>query len=291
MWNCPSAEPVAVATSPASEDHVSLSTRNFRSICDVIRQSCGIHITAKKKALIEARMRRRMRALGIANPNQYCSLLQEGDADREELSLFIDAVTTNKTDFFREPKHFDFLRQVLFPRYLAEGRRSLKFWSAAASTGAEAYTMAMVADDFFADSVDYAVLATDICSDVLVKGGQALYPDSMMEPVPEEYRRRYILVARDPDRREFRIAPHLRGRVQFRRLNLIDESYPFEQDFDVIFLRNVLIYFDRPTQKSVLTRLADHLRPGGHLFLGHSETLAGTGLPLVPVASTIFARR
>jgi chemotaxis methyl-accepting protein methylase len=288
MWNSLAA---AADVAPASDDGEPLSERNFRLISDVIQQSCGIHITVKKKSLVEGRMRRRMRALDIGNPNSYCRQLLENDPDGEELALFIDAVTTNKTDFFREPKHFDYMREALLPRYAADGRRSLKFWSAACSTGAEAYTMAMVADDFFNGSVDFSILATDICSDVLTRGATALYPECMIEPVPEHFRRRYVLVAKDPTRHEFRIAPQLRGKVLFRRLNLMDEAYPYERDFDVIFLRNVLIYFDRATQKAVLSRLVRHLRPGGHLFLGHSETLAGTGLPLEPVASTIFARR
>lgn len=289
MWNTSAAVASDAMVSPVARESDTLSERNFRHICEIIEQSCGIHITARKKSLVEGRMRRRMRALGIANPNSYCRVLFEDDPGGEELTLFIDAVTTNKTDFFREPKHFEFMRDVLLPRFTAEGRHDLKFWSAACSTGAEAFTMAMVTDNFFGAS--YSILATDICHDVLAKGAAALYPDCMLEPVPEHYRRRYVLVAKDPSRREFRIAPPLRHKVQFRHLNLMDDGYPFERDFDVIFLRNVLIYFDRATQKRVLTRLTAHLKPGGHLFLGHSETLAGMGLPLDPVASTIFVRR
>lgn len=271
-------------------DNEGISDRNFRRIGELIQKTCGIYITAKKKSLVEGRIRRRMRALGIASANAYCELLLERDPNGDELVLFIDAVTTNKTDFFREPKHFEYLQRILLPRFGAEGRRSVKFWSAASSTGAEAYTLAMVMDAF-SGGPDYAILGTDICHDVLAKGEAALYPDTMMEPIPEDYRRRYVLVAKDPSRHEFRIVSHLRNKVQFRHLNLIDESYPFDRDFDVIFLRNVLIYFDRATQRRVLSRLAAHLRPGGHLFLGHSETLAGAGLPLDQVASTIFVRR
>lgn len=291
MWN---AQALAIDTSmpPSPSECEPLSERNFRLICEVIERACGIHITAKKKSLVEGRMRRRMRAHGMASPNTYCRLLLEADPDGEELALFIDAVTTNKTDFFREPKHFEFMQDVLLPRLAAEGRRPLKFWSAACSTGAEAYTMAMVIDNFFGTGgADYSILATDICSDVLEKGVAALYPDAMLDPVPESFRRRYVLIAKDPSRREFRITPQLRHRVDFRRLNLMDSSYPHDRDFDVIFLRNVLIYFDRATQKAVLSKLVEHLRPGGYLFLGHSETLTGTGVHLDPVASTIFVRR
>lgn len=282
---------LAVAETEPTWPSEPISERNFQRIAEMIRQACGIHITDKKKTLIEGRMRRRMRHLGIANFNAYSKVLLEDDPDGVELAEFIDAVTTNKTDFFREPKHFDYLNEVLFPRFAAEGRRNLKLWSAASSTGAEAYTLAMVAESFFAGSTDYSILATDICTEVLAKGAQALYPFNMMDPVPEEFRRRYVLIAKDPTRQEFRIAPQLRSKVRFQRLNLVNDSYPFERDYDVIFLRNVLIYFDRMTQKRVLTKLVEHLRPGGHLFLGHSETLSGAGLPLSQVASTIFVRR
>jgi Methylase of chemotaxis methyl-accepting proteins len=265
-----------------------LSERNFLKLAELIEAACGIHITAKKRSLVDGRMRRRMRALAIDDINAYCKLLLEGDP--AEISEFIDAVTTNKTDFFREPKHFEYLRETLFPALTAEGRTSLKVWSAASSTGAEAYTTAMVIDDAFGDRMDYSIFATDICSDVLDRGRAALYPQSMMEPIPESFRRRYVLVPKDPSRLEFRIAPKLRAKVQFRRFNLIDDVYEADRDFDVIFLRNVLIYFDRSTQDRVLRKLVQHLRPGGHLFLGHSETLAGTHLPLRQVANTIFVR-
>jgi chemotaxis protein methyltransferase CheR len=289
MWNAALADVTAAPLPKASSP--SLSERHFHRLCDVIRQTCGIHISAKKKNMVEGRMRRRMRVLGIVYPNAYAELLLEHDPDGTELVQFIDAVTTNKTDFFREPQHFDFLRDTLLPRLATEGRRTLKCWSAASSNGAEAYTLAMVIDSNAPADLDYSILATDICSEVLEQGTLALYPDTMMEPVPETYRRSYVLVAKDPARREIRIAPRLRGKVRFRHLNLIDETYPFDRDFDVIFLRNVLIYFDRVTQKRVLERLTDHLCRGGHLFLGHSETMAGSGLPLEQVNSTIFVRR
>ncbi len=293
MWNSLLTASDAAELTPAQNGFAPLSERNFVRICDVIRQACGIHITAKKKTLVEGRMRRRMRALDIPDPNTYCRLLLESDPLQQELAHFIDAVTTNKTDFFREPKHFDYLRDVFFPQVLARGQRSLKMWSAASSTGAEAYTLAMVADDFFAaqGGFDFTILATDICSEVRAKGVAARYPFNMMEPIPEEFRRRYIMIAKDPSRQEFRIVPKLRAKVQFQRVNLIADSYPFERDYDIIFLRNVLIYFDRATQKAVLRQLSAHLKPGGHFFLGHSETLAGSSLPFEQVASTIFVRR
>jgi chemotaxis protein methyltransferase CheR len=206
---------------------------------------------------------------------------------------FINAVTTNKTDFFREPVHFQYMQKHVLTDFQRAGKRKIKAWSAASSTGAEAYTLAMVIDDFCSSvgGIDYSILGTDICTDVLGKGIAGIYPDVMVDPIPEAFRHRYVLVPHDSRRHEFRISPHLRSKVTFSQLNLMDDRYPFGRDFDMIFLRNVLIYFDRPTQAGVLTRLCDHIRPGGYLFLGHSETITGVKLPLDTVANTIFRRR
>lgn len=271
-----------------------LSEKNFKRLSQLVYDVCGIKLTAKKKGMIDGRLRRRMRCINIANINEYCSFLLGGSNSADhELIHFIDAVTTNKTDFFREPAHFAFMQKFVLPDWRAEHKRRAKIWSAASSTGAEAYTIAMVVDDFYRSSggIDYAVFATDICTDVLARGRQALFPNTMLDPITEEFRRRYILVPRDPDRREFRIAAALRDRVSFHRLNLMDDRYAFERDFDLIFLRNVLIYFDRPTQEAVVGKVCEHLRPGGYLFLGHSESLVGAKFPLDMVANTIFQRR
>ncbi len=243
--------------------------------------------------MIDGRLRRRARNLNIAGVNDYCRFLFESSTPEAEKELihFIDAVTTNKTDFFREPAHFIYMNDYILPRYRNEERRSIKAWSAASSSGAEAYTIAMVIDHFFDGLVNYDVLATDICTEVLEKGMEGLYPDTMLEPIPEEFRRRYVLMPKDVSRLEFRIARRLRAKVQFEPLNLMEDRYPFENDFDLIFLRNVLIYFDQQTQRSVLSKLVEYLRPGGYLFLGHSESLSGAKLPLETVANTIFRRR
>jgi len=279
----------------SAEQDETLSPRNFQRLCEFVHTYCGIKLTLKKKSMLDGRLRRRMRALGIANTNEYCAYLFNQDAPEAQAELvhFIDAVTTNKTDFFREPAHFSILENRLLPAYRKAGHRHLKIWSAAASTGAEAYTIAMVIDHFFRDTggFDYSILATDVCTDVLNKGMSALYSDTMIDPIPEDYRRRYVLVPNDPARREFRIAAKLRAKVHFQHLNLMEERYGVERDFDMIFLRNVLIYFDRQTQENVLAKLCEHLRPGGYLFLGHSESLSGARLPLFTIANTVFQRR
>jgi chemotaxis protein methyltransferase CheR len=269
-----------------------LTEKNFRRLCAYVYSVCGIKLTEKKRSMIDGRLRRRMRVLEIADINEYCDFLLGGSVAAEiEVPYFIDAVTTNKTDFFREPAHYVFMQEHVMPGWAAEGRRGAKIWSAACSTGAEAYTTAMVVDDFFHGRFDYSITATDVSTDVLQKGNAGLFPRAMIDPIPEEFRKRYVLVPKNPARNEFLIASALRSKVSFHRLNLMDSRYPFDRDYDLIFLRNVLIYFDRPTQDSVLAKLCDHLRPGGFLFLGHSESLAGAKLPLQMVANTIFRRK
>ena len=269
-----------------------LSARNFDRLAVFIHDYSGIKMPSNKKTMLEGRLRRRMRVHGYDNVNDYCRFLFEEDGLDTETVHLIDAVTTNKTEFFREPAHFTYLEQTLLPRLTKAGRREIKVWSAACSTGAEPYTLAMVLDAFCRErrGLDYAVFATDICTEVLAQALDGRYPDSMIDPVPESLLRRYVRQARDASRREVRIAPCLREKVLFGRLNLMEEDYPLDQDMDFIFCRNILIYFDKPTQAKVLSRLCRHLRPSGYLFLGHSESIVGLDLPVRQVANTVFQR-
>lgn len=277
---------------PADPQQEQLSAKNFARLADFIHAYSGIKMPATKRTMLEGRLRRRMRMAGCATLNDYCRyLFEDGGLEAETVHL-IDVVTTNKTEFFREPSHFDFLEATGLPT-LAQGRRKpIRIWSAAASIGAEAYTLAMVLEDFVADraSLDYAILATDICTDVLAKGVAGRYPESMIEPVSMARRRKYLMQSKDSSKGEVRIRPHLRSKVAFGRLNLMDEIYPVEHDIDIIFCRNILIYFDKPTQAKVLSRLCDHLVSGGYLFLGHSESIVGLDLPVRQVANTVFQK-
>ena len=286
--------PVRPASSQPAPEH--LADRHFRSIADLIQGRVGIQLPAAKRTMVEGRLRRRVRALELDGLEAYGRLLfDEGHLDAEFTHL-IDCVTTNKTDFFREPAHFAFLRDEAVPQLAARAGRAplrLKVWSAAASNGAEAYTLAMVLDDMARRGSDlaFSILGTDISTEVLAAARSGIYPDEMLEAVPDAFRRRYVMEARDRSRRQGRIVPELRRQVRFARLNLMDERYAFDRDVDVIFCRNVLIYFDKPTQRTVIERLARHLRPGGYLVLGHSESMAGAGAAgLVQVRSTVFQR-
>jgi chemotaxis protein methyltransferase CheR len=268
------------------------STHNFRRLSQVIHRYSGIKMPAGKKTMVATRLRSRLLTLEIATIDAYCDYLFDSGALDREIVHLINAVSTNKTDFFREPVHYDFIRDVVLPGMMEAGQRQLRVWSAAASIGAEAYSAAMILEDFrrARQGPDYSILGTDISTEVLAVALAGQFPEAMLEPVPLELRRRYVMQARDPARGVMRIAPSLRAKTSWARLNLMDDRYPVGRDMDVIFCRNILIYFDKPAQNHVLTRLCDHLRPGGYLILGHSETGAGGDLPLMPVMNTIFQK-
>lgn len=273
-----------------------LTPQEFQRLAKFIHGYSGIKMPQSKLTMVEGRLRKRVRALKLTSLSEYCDYLFEKDGlEAEEIHL-IDVVTTNKTEFFREPEHFRILADELLPAIVAgrrvSSRAPLKVWSAAASTGAEAYTIAMVLAEFERGQLDLpsVIFATDICTEVLQTAQHAVYPSEMLVPVAPDLRARYVMQARDRKSELARIVPELRARVRFGRLNLMDQPYPLDRDMDVVFCRNILIYFDKPTQLNVLRGLCDHLRPGGHLVLGHSETLSGLDLPVRPVRNTVFRR-
>jgi chemotaxis protein methyltransferase CheR len=269
-----------------------LSAKNFKRLAELIQGYSGIKMPANKRTMLEGRLRRRMRATHIPTLNDYCAYLFDDDGLETEIVHLIDAVTTNKTEFFREPAHFQFLRASALPAIAKAGRREIKAWSAACSTGAEPYTLAMVLEDYRRThrNQDYSILCTDLCTQVLNQAVAGVFSEQMIEPVEMDLRRRYVMRAKDASRGLVRIVPELRSKLAFARLNLMDEAYPVDGDMDLIFCRNILIYFDKPTQSKVLRQLCDHLRPGGYLFLGHSESIVGIDLPVVQIANTVFQR-
>lgn len=285
------------AVRPDSNDDDHLSLRDFTRIAELIGKEVGIKLPPSKRLMVEGRLRKRVRSLGLSSLDDYSAYLFQRDGLTAERPYLINAVTTNKTDFFREPEHFDLLEQRLVPDLL-ELRRSernplLKIWSAASSTGAEAYTLAMVLADLVAQNHDFrfAILGTDISTAVLEQGARAIYPTELVAPVPPAKQQRYLMHARKPGARpEVRVVPELRRLVRFIQLNLMDASYPFDRDVDIIFLRNVLIYFDKSDQEKVITRLVNHLRPGGYLVLGHSESMIGTAVTMRQVAPAVFQK-
>lgn len=284
-------------TITASPDDDHLSAADFQRISTLIGDQVGIRLPPAKRLMVEGRLRKRIRALELQSLRAYGDYLFRQDGLGSELPYLINAVTTNKTDFFREPEHFVLMQNRLVPELLSmrSGERNpmLKVWSAASSTGAEAYTIAMVLADMAAQRHEfrYAILGTDVSTDVLAQGRRAVYPADMVTPVPQAMQSRYLMFARRPGLRpDVRIVPELRRMVRFQRLNLMAGTYPIDRDVDIIFLRNVLIYFEKSDQAAVISRLVGHLRPGGYLLLGHSESMVGTSITMRQVAPAVFQK-
>jgi len=270
-----------------------LSSRDYTRLCALIYEQAGIRLGADKKTMVEGRLRRRLKALDMPTYSQYCDFLFRREGIKDELIPLIDVVTTNKTDFFREPGHFDFLTGTMLPEWAARDHgRPLTIWSAGCSTGEEPYTMAIVLSEFAEThpGFRFRVLATDISTTVLARAEQAVYPAEAAAPIPSALRRKYFMASRDPASNRVRVVPELRRLVEFRRLNFMDADYGLIEKADAIFCRNVIIYFDRATQEQVLHKLSQRLLPGGYLFVGHSETLHNMDLALTPVAPASYRR-
>ena len=273
-----------------------MTGRTFTRFSDFIKTELGINITDAKRTMLQARLQKRMRTLGLTSFDDYYDYVFSEKGRDSELLHMIDVITTNKTDFFREPKHFEYLAQTLLPEMIrVHGtgvRRRAAFWSAGCSTGEEPYTLAMVLSDFAGrwPGFGFSILGTDISGDVLKKAVVGIYDHEKIAPVPMPMRKKYLLRSKNRTRDRIRIAPEIRARVTFQRLNLMAADFRLRESFDVIFFRNVIIYFDRPTQERALNSICRHLKPEGALFLGHSETLNGLSVPLKPVVSTIYRK-
>ena len=272
---------------------VSMSSREFASLSRFIYEQCGIKMPEAKKTMLEGRLQKRLRGLGMRNFADYTEYLFSPEGYDQELVQMIDLVTTNKTDFFREPDHFDYLRDRVLPEWCDRyGKRRLQVWSAGCSTGQEPYTLAMVLHEFASrqPGFDYQILATDISTRVLEQARKAVYTDAVLEPVPPVMKSKYLMRSKDRHSDLARIVPELRAKIRLRRLNFLDDDFGLREPLDIIFCRNVIIYFDRPTQARLLQRFYEHLRLGGHIFMGHSETLSGLDVPLVSVAPTVYRK-
>jgi len=263
----------------------------FRRFSEMIQQECGIKMPASKKTMLEARLRKRLRALGLEDFELYCNYVFGPGGFEHELVHLLDVVTTNKTDFFREGVQFEYLQNTALPTLLDGGLRCpVRAWSAGCSTGEEAYTLAMVLEDFRAQrhGFEYRILATDLSTRVLQAAARGVYRAERIEPIPAPLRSRYILRSRDRAEGLVRIHPDLRSRVSFQRLNFRNHEYDVGPPLDVVFCRNVLIYFEKEFQRELLLRLIARLAPGGYLFLGHTESIHGMGLPVIPVGFSTY---
>jgi chemotaxis protein methyltransferase CheR len=274
--------------------NVSLSASDFDRLRSLIYAESGINLNPEKKTMLEVRLRRRLSSLHIPSCADYCDYLFASNAKDRELVHLIDVVTTNKTDFFREPEHFDHLTSRALPDLdtLRGTDRKLFVWSAGCSSGEEPYTLAMVLSEY-AEShpgFRFSVLATDISTTVLDKARLGIFKTETIRPVPQNLRKKYLMRSRDPHSDVARVVPELRARVEFRRVNLMDADHGLSEQPDIIFCRNVIIYFDRQTQVRLLRNLIRQLAPGGYFFSGHSESLQNMDLPLVCAGPAIYRK-
>jgi chemotaxis protein methyltransferase CheR len=272
-----------------------LSVEAYRTLVDLVYQHSRIHIGPDKKPMLANRLRKRLRALGLVSYDDYCAVLRSGQGP-DEIEQLVDLISTNHTRFFREPEHFTLLtgRLVpeLLPRLAAEGS-PLRVWSAAASSGEEPYSMAIVLAEFFREhpSVDWRVEASDISHRMLAEAERGIYPLDPRHALPPELLKRYFQRGVGDHAGNCRVKAELRKRVRFQRINLFQAEYPVPREQHVIFCRNVMIYFDPPSRAILVQKLTRQLAPGGFLVIGHSESLLGIRHDLEPVRQSIFRRR
>lgn len=254
-----------------------LRAGDFKRIAEQIHHDAGIYLPETKATLVYARLAKRLRELGLESFTNYCDLVAspEGEAERHEM---LAALTTNVTRFFREEHHFEHLRQHVLPEALASARRggSIRFWSAACSSGQEPYSIALTILDLMpeAASHDIKVLATDIDPHIIAKAREGSYPADAIDAVPERFLRRHFAKGTGGDGGSWRISDEVKSLVSFRQLNLIGQ-WPMKKPCHAIFCRNVVIYFDEPTQHQIWSRFVPRLVPGGWLYIGHSERVSG----------------
>jgi chemotaxis protein methyltransferase CheR len=287
--------------SPAAQDpdvnwtEIRMTTHDFNLLSGFIGKEVGIQLPPAKRVMLESRLRKRLRALGLRTFRDYTAHVFGGNGAETEIVHLIDAVTTNKTDFFREPHHFEFLIRSAVPALVEEAgvgsARPLQVWSAASSTGEEPFTLAMVLNEYAeSQPLLWQVVATDISTVALDCARRAIYGQASATPIPPALKQKYLLRSRDREKALVRVVPYLRQKVTFQRLNLLSRQYDIPRPIDIVFCRNVFIYFNRRTQQEILFRFVEVLRPGGYVFLGHSETTNGLSVPLVQVAPTVYRK-
>ena len=254
---------------------VDLSDSDFDSIRDIIYKECGTSLTDGKKALVRARLLRRLRELRLPDYQCYYQFLRSNYTD--EIVNLINCITTNKTEFFRENKHFEYLTDVVLPQFESSGRKSYRIWCAGCSTGEEPYTMAITLLEYFNKKPlpDIKILATDIDTRVLQTAKDAVYLDDVIDGMRSEILSKYFLRGKGTNSGLYRVKDRVRRLVHFGYLNLTDEKFPMKGKFDIIFCRNVIIYFNKETQMRLFKQFHRYLNDDAYLFVGHSESLMG----------------
>jgi chemotaxis protein methyltransferase CheR len=270
-----------------------MSIAEFSKISAFIFTEYGIKLPPIKKTMVESRLQKRLRELNIHSFKTYFDYVFSPAGQQQELIKMVDVITTNKTDFFREADHFDYISRVVLPDWANKNpTRPIKVWSAGCSSGEEPYTISMVLHEFqeVNPSFDFSILGTDLSTDVLKKAITAVYPEDKVANLPMTIKKKYLLKSKDTINKTVRIVPKLRKKVTFQRLNFMDEKYNLPDSYDIIFCRNVLIYFSKETQENVINKLVAKLKKGGYFFLGHSESVTHMVVPLKQIKPTVFLK-
>ncbi len=270
---------------------VSMSDKDFKRLSTFIEKELGIQMPPVKKSMLESRLGKRLRMLRFSSYTEYVDFVFSEEGSTTELLNMIDAVTTNKTDFFRETDHFEFLLHTYLPG-LQKTSTPLRIWSAGCATGEEPYSLAIVMEEYRRSDPRflYSILATDVSIKALQTAVDAIYDEEKIANLPFEYKKRYFLKSKDTATQLVRIRSELRSKVQFERFNLMEDVYNLPYQMDIIFCRNVIIYFNRSIQQNLISKLYTVLKPEGLLFLGHSETITGIDIPLKNLAPTIYQK-
>ncbi|MCD4667623.1 MAG: protein-glutamate O-methyltransferase CheR [Sulfurimonas sp.] len=262
--------------------HAKITENEFIKFKEIIYKTTGIELKENKHNLIESRLIKRLRHHKLDNYSDYYQLILK---DKKELQLMINQVTTNETSFFRENKHFDYLTRKILP----QTKERLRIWSAASSIGVEAYTIAMVVNEQLSPRhLPFEILASDINIDVLKQAKEAVYEIRFSENIPKNYLHKYCLKGHGDMQNKFAINDYLKQKLSFAQINLTKPISPQVGKFDIIFLRNVLIYFDIQTKKNVVKYVLQHLKPNGYFFIGHSDTLFNISDEVVQVMPTAY---
>lgn len=277
---------------------VVMTDNDFQRISGFVQQELGIMMPRTKRTMLESRLHKRLRLLSINTFADYFDFVFSPEGAEGELIHMIDVVTTNKTEFFREEAHYNYLVTNALPElinlYGSGIKRKLMIWSAGCSTGEEPYTIGMVMQEFARKyqslGFDHMILATDISTKVLNMAQKGIYSEERIAPIPMELRKKYLLRSKDNTKKLVRFNNELRSLMRFRRLNFMDENFGFREHLDIIFCRNVVIYFDRQTQEKLFNKFYNQLTPGGYLFTGHSETLNGLDVPFVRVETAVYRK-
>lgn len=273
-----------------------LKDKEFQRFSSFIYNQVGIKLPPAKKTMVEARIQKRLKILGLTSFEEYANFVFSHEGQKTELVHMIDVVTTNKTDFFRESAHFDYLVKIAIPSIIERRgdciREPIRIWSAGCSSGEEPYTLAMVLSDLAETRRDFqfTILASDISTRILEYAIKAVYPDDRIDPIPDRFKKKYLLRSQDRTSSLVRLCPEIRALVTFKRINFMADDLGVRQRMDIIFCRNVVIYFDKLTQQTLMGKFHRQLHNHGFLFLGHSESLNGLDVGFHSVSSTIYRK-